>query len=165
VIRIAGERVVLRAFRPDELDTLHAGHRGSDTMIGTPDREQLIRRIAGSGDWQDGRLDLAVDLDGQLIGSVDVRSGRKIMPPGVCEFGIELWAANRRGGLGTEVVTTLTRWLHEHGFPRVQAGTDLRNAAMRRTLEKVGYAYEGAMASFMPDGDGRADYALYAHVD
>jgi RimJ/RimL family protein N-acetyltransferase len=165
VIRIEGRRLVLRGFRADELDALHEAYRRSEAMVGEPDREQVQRRIAGSGEWADGRLDLAVDAGGELIGSVDARSGRMMLPPGVCEFGIELWAERRGGGLGTEVVETLTAWLHEHGFPRVQAGTDLRNTPMRRVLEKAGYANEGTMRGFMPDQDDRrADYALYAHV-
>jgi len=165
VIRIEAGRAVLRAFRTAELDELHEAFRRSDTLIGEPNREQVRRRIEGSGAWQDGRLDLGVELDGGLIGSVDVRSGRMTMPPGVCEFGIELWPERRGAGLGTEIVESLTGWLHEQGFPRVQAGTDLRNAAMRRVLEKAGYGYEGAMRAFMPErAGGRADYALYAHV-
>lgn len=165
MIRIEGRRVVLRRFRADELDALHEAFRRSDTMIGEPGREQVRQRIEASGEWADGRLDLAVDLDGELIGSVDVRSGRMMMPPGVCELGIELWADRRGRGLGSDVVETLTRWLHGEGFARVQAGTDLRNAAMRRVLEKAGYAFEGTMRAFIPEQDGtRADYALYAHV-
>jgi RimJ/RimL family protein N-acetyltransferase len=164
VIRLEGSRVALRAFRIDELDALEAAFRRSETLLDPPDREQLRLRISGSGEWVDGRLELAVDAGGVLIGSVDVRSGRMMMPPGVCEFGIELWADRRGAGLGTEAVALLTGWLHEQGFPRVQAGTDVRNVPMRRVLEKAGFANEGVMRSFMPSAAGRADYVLYAHV-
>ncbi len=87
-----------------------------------------------------------------------------MMPPGVCELGIELWEHRRGSGIGTDTVALLTEWLHETGFPRVQGGTDVRNAAMRRVFEKVGYEAEGVMRAFMPDGERRADYVLYAHV-
>jgi RimJ/RimL family protein N-acetyltransferase len=164
VIRIDGEHVRLRAFRREEVDAVYEAHRASETMVGTPRRDQVRRRVERSGDWDDGRLDLAVEAEGELIGSVDVRSGRMMMPPGVCEFGIELWAGRRGAGLGTDAVAALTAWLHAHGFPRVQAGTSVGNAPMRRVLEKAGYAYEGTMRSFMPEGGARGDYALYAHV-
>jgi RimJ/RimL family protein N-acetyltransferase len=165
VIRVEARRVVLRPFRADELDALDEGLRRSEEMVGELGREQVRRRIAASGAWVDGRLDLGVEAGGELIGSIDVRSGRMMMPPGVCEFGIELWAERRGAGLGTEAVELLTGWLHEQGFPRVQAGTNVRNAPMRRVLEKTGYASEGTMRSFMPAaGGGRADYVLYAHV-
>lgn len=162
---IRGERVVLRAFRADELDALYEGRLRSATTVGAVDREHLRGRVELSGSWHRGGLDLAVEVDGDLVGAIDVRENRGVMPPGVCEFGIELWAEARGAGLGTDAVATLTRWLHDTGFPRVQAGTEVGNAAMRRALEKVGFACEGTMQAFMPEGDdGRADYALYAHV-
>jgi RimJ/RimL family protein N-acetyltransferase len=162
---IRGERVLLRGFRADELDALYEGRLRSTTMIGEVDRERLRGRVEVSGSWHGGGLDLAVEVDGELVGAVDVRENRGIMPPGVCELGIELWAEARGSGLGTDAVAALTRWLHDTGFPRVQAGTDVGNAPMRRALEKAGFACEGTMRAFMRDGDGRADYALYAHVD
>jgi hypothetical protein len=35
---------------------------------------------------------------------------------------------------------------------------------MRRALERAGFDFEGVMRAFMPEGDGRADYALYART-
>ena len=154
----------MRAFRPEELDEVHARRVRSGTVVGRLARDALRRRLAGSGAWDDGRLDLAIEAGGALVGSVDARSGRLMLPPGVIEFGIELWEEHRGGGLGTEVVELLTGWLHASGFPRVQATTDVANVPMRRVLEKVGYAHEGTMRAFMPEAAGRADYALYAHV-
>ena len=163
VIEIRGERVLLRPFRPDEVDALHAAYRASETLVGTLDRDSVRRRVDRSGRWDDGRLDLAVESGGALVGSADVRSGRMMMPEGVCEFGIELWADRRGSGVGTDAVAALTRWLHEHGFPRVQAGTSVENAPMRRVLVKCGYTHEGTMRAFRREGDVRVDYALYAH--
>jgi RimJ/RimL family protein N-acetyltransferase len=166
-VELRGGRVLLRAFRPDEHERAWAERQRSTTTIGSPGpdaRERFLQRLEASGDWADGRLDLAVEADGELVGEIDVRAPQQSMPPGVCEFGIELWEECRGRGLGTEVVEVLTGWLHEQGYPRVQAGTNVTNGPMRRVLEKAGYAHEGDMRSFAPDGDGRADYALYAHV-
>jgi len=44
----------------------------------------------------------------------------------------------------------------------VQASTAADNIAMRRVLEKLGFMYEGTLRSFMPAGEGRDDYVLYA---
>ena len=54
--------------------------------------------------------------------------------------------------------------LLENGFPRVQASTDTEHAPMRRVLEKLGFVYEGTMRAFMPQDEGRRDYALYALI-
>jgi RimJ/RimL family protein N-acetyltransferase len=164
VIRIAGARVLLRPFRPDELETVWRMRVASTATVGTPSRETLRQRLERSGMWHDGRLDLAVDLDGELVGEVDVRSGRQVLPPGVCELGIELWPDRRGAGLGTDAIAALTAWLHANGYPRVQGGTDVGNAAMRRVFAKAGYVEEGTMRSFMPGRGGRADFVLVAHV-
>jgi RimJ/RimL family protein N-acetyltransferase len=161
---VQGPRVLLRAFRPEEFEEVWAERLRSATALGAPDRERLQLRHERSGDWHDGHLDLAVEAGGELVGAIDVRSSRQVMPPGVCEFGIELWEDRRGSGIGTETVGVLTQWLHEQGFPRVQAGTHVANRPMRRVLEKLGFQHEGDMRGFAPDGDGRADYALYAHV-
>jgi RimJ/RimL family protein N-acetyltransferase len=167
VNELRGERVLLRPFRPDEHERAWAERERSTTTIGTPGpdaRERFLKRLAVSGDWHDGRLDLAVEAAGELVGEVDARAPQNAMPPGVCEFGIELWEEWRGAGIGGEVVGLLTGWLHEQGYPRVQAGTNVTNGPMRRVLEKAGYEHEGTMRSFAPEGDARADYALYAHV-
>jgi RimJ/RimL family protein N-acetyltransferase len=33
---------------------------------------------------------------------------------------------------------------------------------MRKALERAGFVFEGVLHDFMPDGERRADYALYA---
>jgi RimJ/RimL family protein N-acetyltransferase len=163
-MEIEGPRVLLRPFRPEEIEVAWTARLRSTSAIGTPDRRRFRARLERSGAWNEGRLDLAVELGGLLVGEVDVRSDMRMLPPGVCEFGIELWPEHRGTGIGGETVSVLTGWLHEQGYARVQAGTDVSNAAMRHTLEKAGFAHEGDMRSFAPAGDGRADFALYAHV-
>jgi RimJ/RimL family protein N-acetyltransferase len=154
--------VVLRPLRLDELDRLHEERLRSDTTVGSADRDALRVRVEHSGDWFDGRLDVGIEVDGRLVGVLDVRAPSRFVPPGVCELGIELFPGERGRGVGTDAVRAVTEWLLEHGFPRVQASTDLRNTPMRRVFERLGWDFEGTMRAFMPDGAGRADYALYA---
>ena len=154
----------LRPFRPEELEPLYQALLASGDYVGELSRERLKIRIARSGRFVESRLDLAVEVDGKLAGTIDVRCAEAAMPPGVCEFGIELFPEARGANLGTKAVGLLVERLFAEGFARVQASTALDNAPMRRVLEKAGFAYEGTMRAFMPDGDGRADYALYALV-
>jgi RimJ/RimL family protein N-acetyltransferase len=60
----------------------------------------------------------------------------------------------------------LTDWLfREAGAEGVQAGTETRNAAMRRVLEALGFRLEGIMRAFGAASDGtRFDGAMYAVV-
>ena len=86
------------------------------------------------------------------------------MPPGVWELGIELWdGADRGRGIGRRTIALLSSHLFERERAiRVQATTDVDNAAMRRVLEHLGFAFEGVLRGFMPAGSGPPrDYAMY----
>jgi RimJ/RimL family protein N-acetyltransferase len=160
---LTGERVVLRPYRGDELEEAYQQAQAAESRVGeTPGREQLARRVERSGRFVDGHLELAVEVDGQLCGSIQARSPAGALPPGVCELGIELVPEARGRGVGTEAVRLLGAHLLENGYPRVQASTAVGNTAMRRALERAGYAFEGVLRDFMPADGGRVDYALYA---
>ena len=129
---------------------------------GRPTREHVVRRVERSGMFVDGHLELAIEVDGRLSGSIQARAPEQALPPGVCELGIELVPEARGRGAGTEAVRLLCTYLHENGYPRVQASTAVNNVAMRRALERAGFDFEGVQREYMPVEDGRADYALYA---
>jgi RimJ/RimL family protein N-acetyltransferase len=159
--------VTLRAFRADELDLLAELYAQSDVMAESPpDRERLKLRIARSGRLVEGRLDFAIDVDGQLVGDIGARQPSEGLPPGVFEVGIALFEEHRGKGYGTAAVEQLTQHLfREHGAARVQASTAVWNVPMRHVLEKLDFADEGVMRAFMPRPDGgRDDYVLYART-
>jgi [ribosomal protein S5]-alanine N-acetyltransferase len=167
MLRLEGRRVVLRPLRADELDAaLDARDRlGMRPQPGARARERLRRRLARSGRLARGHLDLAVEVDGRLVGEIQARAHpAQTLPLGVFELGIVMYdPADRGRGFGVEAVALLTGWLFDQaGAARVQAGTAVDNAAMRRVLEQLGFAREGVMRAFMPEGSGRTDFALYA---
>ncbi|GIU99312.1 MAG: GNAT family N-acetyltransferase [Actinomycetota bacterium] len=158
---IRGERVVLRPFRPEEIETAMA-HAPAQT---TEHREAWRRRLALSGTRTTWEILFAVEAEGRLVGDVQARSSDQAVPPGVWEIGLDLWdAADRGRGIGTEVVALLTRHLFaREGAHRVQATTDVDNVAMRRALERCGFRLEGVLRAFMPVADGPPrDHAMYA---
>jgi RimJ/RimL family protein N-acetyltransferase len=157
-VDLKGAEVRLRPFERAEVAIVARARPGVD-------RRRLRRRLAYSGRFHDGRLDLAIEAGGELVGEVDVRNVAGAMPEGVYELGIEVFRESRRGrGYGTDAVTVLVDYLFRGvGAARIQASTALENTAMRRVLEKTGFAYEGTMRAFMPSGGGRRhDFALYA---
>ena len=163
---LTGSRVTLRPFRGDEHDLLVRLYRESSEFVGNVDEQGLRRRIANSGRLVGGRLDLAIDVDGTLVGNVDARHPPGALPPGVFELGIELFVDARGKGFGSEAIELLTAHLFdEHGAGRVQASTAVENGAMRRVFEKLGFREEGVMRAFMPRAGGRReDFVLYARV-
>jgi RimJ/RimL family protein N-acetyltransferase len=164
---LSGAKVTLRPLRPEEFELMrdaHARLSPFDPPDETKDR-RLRERIERSGRLVDGMFDLGIEADGRLIGDVGARSGRSVLPPGVFEFGIEIYdEADRGKGYGADAVRLLTDHLVEQlGAQRVQASTAVDNVAMRRVLERLGYREEGTLRGYMPNSDGgRDDYLLYA---
>jgi RimJ/RimL family protein N-acetyltransferase len=162
-IELRGDAVTLRAFRPDEYEVVLA-HLPGDAS----DAEKVRRRrtrVERSGMRTSVELFMGVEADGKLVGDVQGRNVEMAMPPGVWEIGIELWETPDRGrGLGREAVALLTSHLFEgEDAHRVQASTDVHNAAMRRVLEVLGFTDEGTLRGFMRNGDGPPrDYEMYA---
>ena len=159
-LELTGERVLLRPLRPEELDVLAAGLIHATSSPGARDR--LRRRVARSGRFLDGHLDLAIEAGGELAGEVSARQPAAALPAGVFELGISLLEGRRGRGYGTDAISVLTGHLFARmGAERVQGSTDVANLAMRRVFERLGFAEEGVMRAFMPAAGGRADYVLY----
>ena len=172
VLRDAG--VTLRPFAPEDFDVLWRAEtqdRGDFETPWAPDDEaaksRVRARVEHSGTWRDGRvLDLAVEVDGHVIGDVQARRDPAYAPPGIFDLGIGLFADRRGNGVGTTAIRLLAAFLfdEEHAI-RVTLSTDLDNTAMRRVAEKAGFTQEGVMRGFwtVPGAPAR-DYALYART-
>ncbi len=169
-VTLAGDHVILRAFRPEEFDLVLAGRRGLERRAlpaGAIDVSKLRRMVDQSGRWYKGSIALAIEADHVLVGEIQARGNPlQTLPQGVFELGIAIYRRSRRGkGIGADAVRTLTTWLFkEGGARRVQAGTAVHNVAMRRVLERIGFQLEGIQRSFMPRGRVRDDYAMYAVI-
>jgi [ribosomal protein S5]-alanine N-acetyltransferase len=168
VRRLEGDRVAIRRFRESDEEAVWEGRRNAEPIAlpsGRGRRSHLRKRLLASGRFVRGSLDLAIESNGRLIGDIQARQGSgQRLPPGIVELGVDLYDPGQRGkGYGAEAVALLTSWLFERGVAeRVQASTAVRNVAMRRVLEKLGFTFEGVMRAFMPVGSGREDFALYA---
>ena len=151
MVVIRGERVVLRPFRPDEADEWHrARMAGADDRTqfpaGLPDPDRLRERVERSGELHDGALDLAIEVDGRLIGEIGTYAepGRT-MWPGLFFLSVALFRPEDRGhGLGTEAVRALCDWLFgSAGAERIESSTAVSNTRMRGVFEKLGFGFDG----------------------
>jgi RimJ/RimL family protein N-acetyltransferase len=129
-----------------------AGHGGRrpHVIAALPDEEAFRARLRRSGRLVDGELDLAIDLDGALIGRIQtfVPPGRP-RPPGTFDLGIGLREHARGHGHGREALALLTGWLFEYAAAQVIEGaTDPANAAMRAVFQRVGWAHTGSQTEF-----------------
>jgi RimJ/RimL family protein N-acetyltransferase len=167
VVDIAGAKVRLRSPTLADVDVLVAARDADPATFGPGGEEaraRLRRQVERNPTLDDGGfIELVVERDGELIGDVQARAPKNAFPPGVCELGITLFAKARGRGSGREAVELFTDHLFREGLERVQASTAVDNVAMRRVLERLGYAFEGVLREFSPaDGGGREDYAMYA---
>jgi RimJ/RimL family protein N-acetyltransferase len=165
VTEIRGDRVLLRGFRPDEIDRALSRMAGSPAAVQADGdavrrRRERLERSGARNDWE---VLFAIEAEGRLVGDAQGRCSDNAMPPGVWEIGIEIWEESDRGrGLGREAVMLLAEHLFlEEDAIRVQATTDVDNAAMRRALEAVSFGFEGVLRGFMPTANGPRDYAMY----
>lgn len=162
-MKLAGERVTLRPFRAQEAEAAWS-ERVRMGMGSRGDRQRFLDRLAHSGAWEQGFMDLAIETAGRFIGDVQAR-GRNAgaFPAGTYEIGIDLYDPNDRGhGFGSEALELMVGWLFEHeGAARVQGSTATDNLRMRAVFLRLGFTEEGVMRSFMPSAEGREDYVLY----
>jgi RimJ/RimL family protein N-acetyltransferase len=149
-VRIRGPQLVLRPFgTAQEIDEEWRAMATADpTTIGElPDEGRFRARLQGSGRLRDGRLDLAIDLDGVAIGKIQtfVPPDRPL-PPGTFDVGIDLRENMRGKGYGREALALLTDWLFERAAAEVvEAGTHPGNVAMRTVFERVGWRPAGRL--------------------
>lgn len=150
-VTIQGDRVVLRPFRPEELDAWVASRSASagDPTVnpaGPPDPERLRERVERSGRMRGGWIDLAIQVDGRLAGEIGTYAEPGVTPvPGTFFIGIGLFdPADRGHGVGTEAVRLLCDWLFSAAAAvRVESSTAVTNTAMRRVFERLGFVHEG----------------------
>jgi RimJ/RimL family protein N-acetyltransferase len=166
--QLRGDRVVLRGYRPDEVDEALVRSAEAAARYGAGrafDADRRRERLEHSGTRTAWEIMFAIDLDGRIVGDVQGRCSDQAMPPGVWEIGIEIDDETLRGkGIGREAVALVTGYLLEReDAHRVQATTDVENTAMRRVLEVLGFTDEGTLRGFMPKSDGPPrDYEMYA---
>jgi RimJ/RimL family protein N-acetyltransferase len=148
-VRISGSRLVLRAFRPDEIEAEWQAMLTADPMsVGElPDEARFKARLQRSGQLVDGWLDLAIDLDGVPIGRIQTFVPReRALPTGTFDVGIGLREDARGRGYGREALALFTGWLFEHaGAEVVEAPTDPANVAMRTVFQRVGWELAGRL--------------------
>jgi RimJ/RimL family protein N-acetyltransferase len=157
---LRGERVVLRALRPDDADDLAAGCDDPLTqqflplLPGPYTREHALWWITEGaplrinvGEWAYGFADPATD---RLVGG----GGGKRLGDGVAEIGywVAPWA--RRRGVATEACRLLAaNVLSQPGIERLILHTQWENTASQRVALASGFTREGVERA----GGGRRD--------
>jgi len=121
---------------------------------------QLQRRWHDDGLIGDESSYLAVEVDAAACAGWV--TWRRIVTPAKLEIGIALFPEHRGHGIGTEAQRQLVEYLFATTpVHRLQAGTEVDNAAEQRALECVGFRREGVHRGvYFRDGRWR-DSVMY----
>jgi len=127
------------------------------------DADGLRARAAAAGTWHDHGVEFGVLDAGRLLALVQAFHCPRVGSPGAYEIGVLVLEPAERGrGVGTAAVTLLTELLFvERNAHRVHFLTDVDNAAMRRSGERIGYRLEGIVRGSVELDGQLHDDALY----
>lgn len=165
------ERLVLRPFRPDDVDAVHRASQDPETqryvpgvpvpytleaardfVVGTAMRE----RTDGTG------LPVVIEAAGEFAGTggLSFRPGR--LGPEI-GYAVAPWARGR--GYAAETARALADWGLAHGAARVHLFVDVDNTASRTAARRAGFVQEGIVRACLDRRDGsRADAALLSRL-
>jgi RimJ/RimL family protein N-acetyltransferase len=149
-IRLEGELVILRPLSMDEFDQEWANRLEMDPSVQPimPTRDALRVRFERSGIMEGGALDLAIEVDGRMIGGIQTYvPPDRTLPSGAFEIGIVIEEPSMRGrGYGTEAVRLLVGWLFSHAeATQIHMPTVPDNVAMRTVAERLGFEADGTI--------------------
>lgn len=148
-----GELVSLRAFREDDLPFLDRLCTDPDAVgyfewTGFVDVRSRRRRWEKDGYVGKDSTALAIVLPGgEVIGIASFAARDRGWQPGTCyEIGLALLPEHRGRGLGTATQRLLVEYLFSYTTAyRLEAGTNTKNIAEQKSLERVGFQREGVL--------------------
>ncbi|WP_309605656.1 GNAT family N-acetyltransferase [Phenylobacterium sp.] len=168
---IRTERLLLRAFTPDDFDDVHA-YATEDAVVRYMDwgpntleetKVFLGRSLEAQLSWPRSDVNLAIQhlADGKVIGAI--RLGVKDEATRTGDIGYSIASAYWRQGLVTEAAGAMLRAGFEVlGLHRIWAECDVRNAGSYGVMEKLGMRREAHFRKDKRARDGWRDSYLYA---
>jgi RimJ/RimL family protein N-acetyltransferase len=169
--RIRTERLLLRPFRPSDVDAVHRASQDPETQrwissIPVPytreDARRFVEDVAPKERADRLGLSVVVEADGVLVGTAGIylRPGR--LGP---EIGYTIAPWGRRHGYAAETAHALADWGLALGAPRVHLFADVRNSASQAVAVRAGFTREGVVRACLDQRDGsRSDAVLFGRV-
>ena len=168
---LAGRRVVLRRFRPQDVAEFvayrsHAEvarYQSWDAPYPPEAGERFVRQLMTAhpdtpGEWF--QFAVALREAGQLIG--DCAALPRADDPRQCEIGFTIAPGHQGRGYATEAVRLLVGYLFARGKHRITASCDARNAASAAVLERLAMRREGHLRQSIWAKGEWTDDLLYA---
>ena len=168
---VRSERLVLRPYRPDDVDAVFRACQDPliQRWIGAlphPYTQEVARSWVcdqAPRERAEGRgMPTVVEVGGELVGTCGVMLVPNRLGP---EIGYWIAPGARGHGYAAEAAHALAEWALRLGAPRVHLYADVGNAASRATARRAGFLQEGVVRSCLEYRDGtRADAALFSRL-
>ena len=164
------ERLVLRPYRPDDVDAVYRACLDPDIHrwipLPTPytraDAEQFVGVATVSARQEKRAMLTAVEADGTFVGSAGVHFPTSLLGPAV-GYWLAPWGRGR--GYAAEAARELAEWAFRHGALRAHLFADLDNPSSQAVARRAGFTREGVVRSCLPYRDGtRGDAVLFGRL-
>lgn len=165
------ERLVLRPYRPDDVDAVHRACQDPAIqrwlpMVPVPyteeDARTFVEEVALAERATGSVLSCAVEAGGSFAGTAALRLGTGELGPAV---GYWIAPEARGRGYAAEAAHALAEWALGLGAPRVHLFAEVGNIASQATARRAGFREEGIVRACLPARDGgRADAVLFGRV-
>lgn len=169
---IQTERFIIRPFKEADaelwqnwdVDSEIQAHM-PEPMNETQDIGEQYEYIKECEEEEDGYYWSIETLDGVIIGTValtDINEHHKLAEIGIVVGDKKYWGK----GVATEVISTVINFAFtEVGVVRISAETEVKNIAVSKVLEKVGFIQDGTFASARVKNGKRVDVKHYGIVN
>ncbi len=164
------ERLVLRPYRPDDVDAVFRACTDAEIQrwLNLPapyvreDAVEFVTVTTVNARAEGTALMTAVEADGEFVGSAGLHFPRTLVGPGV-GYWLAPWARGR--GYASEAAAALAEWGIAHGAHRVHLFADVRNIGSQEVARRAGFTREGTVRSCLPYRDGTyGDAALFSRL-
>jgi RimJ/RimL family protein N-acetyltransferase len=168
---IRSERLVLRPFRPDDVEDVFRASQDAETQrwigaLPVPYTREAARTfvedVAMRQRAEATGLSTVLEAGGELVGTAGLIFGPGRLGPEI-GYTVAPWA--RRRGYAAEAARALADWALGRGAPRVHLYTDVQNTASHAVARRAGFTQEGVIRSCLEYRDGtRADAVLFGRL-
>jgi RimJ/RimL family protein N-acetyltransferase len=106
-------------------------------------------------DWTPGGVWLVAEVDGNVVGQLDVRRSPRVAESHRVEFGITVGPEHRGLGVGRALMEAMEVWAREHGITKLMLHVFAHNERAQKLYESMGYRVEGRLRRHVrfPDGE------------
>ena len=156
LMKITTSRIVLDHIDSEDIDLIHSytyDFSNLNQFFSSKIRSKIHwkKRFEENGIWDDsyGMLKIIDKEDNNLIGVIWFFKPYPDIQMNCYEIAFNIFnVQKRKKGFATEAVQLLTSYLFEtYNIQRIQSNTvlDINDLAIKRTIEKIGYSYEGTL--------------------